>query len=158
MTSEHKMSLTPLTVGFRKLEPHAILPKRPNHGDVGYDLSSAYEYIVKPHGKALINTQLQVTLPEGTYGRVAGRSGLAWKSFITVAGGIIDPSYKGALCVILYNHGSDEFVVKPGDRIAQLILEQCLVVDVVEMTGADSQSTAAETKVLDRPGFPPTLV
>jgi len=47
---------------------------------------SAYPYVVKAHGKELIKTDIQIKVPNGTYGRVAPRSGLAWKNFIDVGG------------------------------------------------------------------------
>jgi len=119
-------------VGFRKLSDRATIPKTANFGDVGYDLSSAYSYTVKAHKRELIKTDLQVCVPFGTYGRIAPRSGLAWKSAIDVLGGVIDPGYEGNVCVLLINHGDTDFEIKSGDRIAQLILEQCKVVPVYE--------------------------
>ena len=55
----------------------------------GYDLRSAYDAIVPAEGKALIKTDLQIQLPSGCYGRVAPRSGLAWKNFINVGAGVM---------------------------------------------------------------------
>lgn len=53
-------------------------------------LNSAYECVVPARGKQLVKTDLQVEVPEGTYGRIAPRSGLAWKNHIDVGAGVID--------------------------------------------------------------------
>jgi len=60
-------------------------------------------------------------LPDGCYGRIAPRSGLALKHHIDVGGGVIDQDYRGIVGVILYDHSDTPFVVSCGDRIAQLI-------------------------------------
>lgn len=57
-------------------------------------LNSAYEYIVPGHGKALVKTDLQIEVPDSTYGRIAPRSGLAWKHHIDVGAGVIDADYR----------------------------------------------------------------
>jgi dUTP pyrophosphatase len=65
-----------------------------------------------------------VSVPPGTYGRIAPRSGLALKYFIDVGAGVVDSDYRGPLKVVLFNHGEVPFIVKIGDRIAQLICEK----------------------------------
>lgn len=55
---------------------------------------SAYDYVIPARGKELVKTDLQVKVPEGTYGRVAPRSGLAWKNAIDVGAGVIDADYR----------------------------------------------------------------
>jgi len=72
-------------------------------------------------------------VPEGTYGRVAPRSGLAWKHHIDVGAGVIDADYRGNVGVVLFNHSEKDFPVQVGDRVAQLILERIIVPDVVEV-------------------------
>lgn len=85
-------------------------------------------------------TDIQIEVPFGTYGRVAPRSGLAWKNFIDVGAGVIDQDYRGNVGVILYNHSENEFDVKKGDRIAQLICERIVYPSLVQ---ADSLSDTA---------------
>ena len=81
---------------------------------------SAYEYVVPARGKELVKTDHSVAIPKGTT-RVAPRSGLAWKKFIDVGAGVVDYDYRGNVGVILFNHGEEDFVVRKGDRVAQLI-------------------------------------
>jgi len=67
--------------------------------NIGYDLSSNEAKTVPAKGKALITTGISVAIPEGNYGRIAPRSGLAWKNFIDVGAGVIDEDYRGELKV-----------------------------------------------------------
>ena len=76
--------MSKLQLLVKKLTEHAVLPQRGSAQAAGYDLSSAYDVKVPAHGKALVKTDLAISLPEGVYGRVAPRSGLAWKSHIDV--------------------------------------------------------------------------
>lgn len=64
-------------------------------------------------------------------------SGLAVKDGIDVGAGVIDPDYRGAVGVVLFNHSDTEFYVKKGDRIAQLILEKASTPDVIEIKDLD---------------------
>lgn len=69
---------------------------------------------------------------------VAPRSGLAWKHSIDVGAGVIDADYRGPVGVILFNHSDTDFEVKPGDRIAQLIIEKIITPEVLEVDDLDS--------------------
>jgi len=117
----------------KKLSKNATVPARSSKGAVGYDLSSAYDVVIPAHGKGLVQTDISVAIPEGTYGRVAPRSGLAWKKHIDVGAGVIDPDYRGNVGVVLFNHAAEPFEIKVGDRVAQLILERVLTPDVAEV-------------------------
>lgn len=115
-----------MSLGVKKLCYDAIVPTRGSDGAVGYDLYSSEDAIVPNQaGRALVGTGITVVLPTGVYGRVAPRSGLAVKHCINVGAGVIDPDYTGEIKVVLFNHGSNDFEVKKGDRIAQLVLERC---------------------------------
>ncbi|XP_043709855.1 deoxyuridine 5'-triphosphate nucleotidohydrolase [Telopea speciosissima] len=122
----------------KKLSENAVLPKRGSMLAAGYDLSSATEAKVPARGKALVPTDLSIAIPEGTYARIAPRSGLAWKNSIDVGAGVIDADYRGPIGVILFNHADVDFEVKLGDRIAQLILEKIITPKVLEVEDLDS--------------------
>nr|KAJ0205231.1 hypothetical protein LSAT_V11C500238990 [Lactuca sativa] len=66
------------------------------------------------------------------------RSGLAWKHSIDVGAGVIDADYRGPVGVILFNHSDNDFEVKTGDRIAQLIIQKIIVPEVMEVDDLDS--------------------
>merc|ERR1711939_411702 len=117
----------------QKLKPNAQIPKRGSDRAAGYDLFSAAEAVVPARGKALISTGLCIAVPEGTYGRVAPRSGLASKFMIDVGAGVIDADYRGEVRVLLFNLSDSDYKVTEGDRIAQLILERIVTPDAVEV-------------------------
>lgn len=123
---------------IRKLSEFATVPTKGSKLSAGYDLYSAYDYVIKAKGKEMVHTDLQIALPSGCYGRVAPRSGLAWKNFIDVGAGVIDEDYRGPINVILFNFGDQDFEIKRGDRIAQLICEKIEQTDVCEVTDLDS--------------------
>lgn len=122
----------------KKLSLKAILPSRGSALAAGYDLSSASSCVVPARGKALVPTDLSIAIPEGTYARIAPRSGLAWKHSIDVGAGVIDADYRGPVGVILFNHSDQDFEVKVGDRIAQLIIEKILTPKALEVEDLDS--------------------
>ncbi|KAK1288452.1 Deoxyuridine 5'-triphosphate nucleotidohydrolase [Acorus calamus] len=122
----------------KKLSDKAILPSRASPLSAGYDLSSAIETKVPARGKALVPTDLSIAIPENTYARIAPRSGLAWNHSIDVGAGVVDADYRGPVGVILFNQSDVDFEVKPGDRIAQLIIERIMTPDVVEVDDLDS--------------------
>ena len=106
------------------LSTAAQAPTRGSEHAAGYDLYGAVEVTVPAGGRALVPTNIAVSLPDGCYGRVAPRSGLALKHGIDVGAGVVDADYRGDLGVVLFNFGEADFVCKRGDRIAQLILER----------------------------------
>lgn len=121
-----------------KLETkNAKVPLR-NEGDAGYDLFSDKDYVVPAGGKEMINTGISVAIPSGHYGRIAPRSGLAWKNSIDVGAGVIDMSYRGLVKVILFNHSKKDYAIKQGDRIAQLILEKISTPEIEVVTSFES--------------------
>lgn len=127
----------------RKLSEFATLPSRGSKLAAGYDLYSAYDYVLKAKGKEMIKTDLQIALPQGCYGRVAPRSGLAWKHFIDVGAGVIDEDYRGPVNVILFNFGDDDFEIKRGDRVAQLICEKIQQTEIQEVQDLETTERGA---------------
>lgn len=102
------------------------LPKYETKGASGMDLRADLDedFVLKPFERALIPTGLFLELPEGYEAQVRARSGLALKNGISLPNGIgtIDSDYRGELKVILINLGKEDFVIKSGDRIAQLVI------------------------------------
>ncbi|KAL1311569.1 hypothetical protein AAFC00_001687 [Neodothiora populina] len=121
----------PPALQIKLLSDKAQAPTRGSAFAAGYDLYSAQETTVPARGKAVVDTDISVAVPEGTYGRVAPRSGLAAKHSIDVGAGVIDADYRGPLKVLLFNLGEQNFVIKQGDRIAQLIIERIYTPEVV---------------------------
>ena len=108
-----------------KVDDWAKIPYKASARAAGYDLSSVEDVVVGSRARGLVSIGLKMRFPEGTYGRLASRSGLAVRHGIEVGAGVIDPDYTGVVKVLLHNHSDEDFAVKKGDRIAQLVLERC---------------------------------
>ena len=133
-------------IGFQKIRQCAKIPTRAYPTDAGYDLRSATFKRLAPFERAAIPTGLCVEIPDGYYGRIAPRSGLAVKHGIDVMAGVIDSGYRGEVGVVLINLApqlvvnaldvtfdpSSSLLIHPGDRIAQLIIERCYPAEWVE--------------------------
>ncbi|CAM0951437.1 unnamed protein product [Alopecurus aequalis] len=124
---------SPLLLRVKRLSPNAVLPSRASTRAAGYDLTSAVPTVVPARGRALVATDLCVAVPEGTYARIAPRSGLAWRHGIDVGGGVVDTDYRGPVGVLLFNHSDVDFAVRPGDRVAQMVIERVATPEVAEI-------------------------
>ncbi|AUF82677.1 dUTP pyrophosphatase [Tetraselmis virus 1] len=102
----------------------AKMPCRGDQGAAGFDVYSTEDAVIPKGGRNGVGTGLSMACPPNHYIRVAPRSGLAFKNGIDVLAGVIDESYRGEIKVILQNLGDNDFSVKKGDRIAQLIFEK----------------------------------
>lgn len=109
---------------IKLLSKEAKPPIRANSTDAGADLCSIEDLVISPLERKPVSTGISIEIPEGYYGRIAPRSGLAYKNGIDVLAGVIDSSYRGEIKVILFNSDKENyFEIKKGDRIAQLIIE-----------------------------------
>lgn len=128
-----------MSLKIKKLVPHAILPSRATPQSAGYDLYSSEGYVLLPGHRVVVSTGIQVQLPPGVYGRIAPRSGLSVKHGLGVGAGVIDADYQGELKVVLFNHDlRNNFVIRPGYRIAQLLLEYVATPEVEEIQEFDT--------------------
>ena len=114
------------TLRIKRLTLDATLPTRASPGSVGYDLYSMENMKINACERGIVSTGICATIPNGVDRRIAPRSGLSVKHGIQTGAGVIDPDYTGELKVILFNHGSESFEIKQGDRIAQLILDKSI--------------------------------
>ena len=113
-------------VQVKKLDSRAILPTHGSPDAAGYDLYACLDadVTVPPHVTVQIGTRLSLALPEGTFGAVFARSGLAAKEGLRPANcvGVCDSDYRGEYVVALHNDSDAPRVIRYGDRIAQLVL------------------------------------
>jgi dUTP pyrophosphatase len=125
-----------MALRVRRLDPAAVLPRRAHPGDAGYDLCAVEAVTLGPGERAMVRTGVAVELPEGHAGWVVPRSGLAARHGIALvnAPGLIDAGYRGELRVLLLNTDREApFEVRPGERIAQLVVAAVSAPEVVEV-------------------------
>ena len=118
------------------------LPAYETAGAAGMDLRSAIDAVIAPGQRLLVPTGIAIALPENFEAQVRPRSGLAVKHGMTVlnAPGTIDSDYRGEIKIPLINHGQEAFVIKRGDRIAQMVVAPVLQVKLVEVASLDETS------------------
>jgi len=132
-----------MKVEFKKLYPDSKLPLKAHESDAGYDLcaylgdennSPVPEHIL-PGCRTLVKTGFCMALSSGYEAQIRPRSGLALKHGITIANspGTIDSGYRAEVGVILINLGPNTFIVKHGDRIAQMVIQKLPEIEVVEV-------------------------
>ena len=117
----------------KRLSSSATLPVRAHPADAGLDLHSAVDLDIPPGETRLVGTGLALELPPGTEAQVRPRSGLALTYSVTVLNtpGTIDEGYRGEVGVILINHGHRVFDVRRGMKVAQLVVQPTLAVEIV---------------------------
>jgi dUTP pyrophosphatase len=126
-----------------RLRADARMPVYMSAGAAGLDLHASFsgdeEAAIAPGERALVGTGLSMAIPVGFEGQVRPRSGLALKHGVTVlnAPGTIDSDYRGEVMVLLVNHGRERFVVKSGERVAQLVIAPVTRVALGEVEALD---------------------
>lgn len=124
------------------------LPTYSTSKSAGMDLRANFKFggqaIIKPMQRMLIPTGLHIALPEGYEAQVRPRSGLALEHGISVlnAPGTIDADYRGEIQVILINLGDQPFVIKHGDRIAQMVIAKHEQAEFIEVETLDETERA----------------
>jgi dUTP pyrophosphatase len=130
-------------VRITRVRPDAQLPKYMTDGAAGMDLAASVdgEVTIAPGARQLVGTGVAIALPRGFEAQVRPRSGLAYKHGVTVlnAPGTVDEDYRGEIKVLLVNHGQEPFVVRAGERIAQLVIAP------VARVRLDEEATLDET-------------
>ena len=125
-------------ISYIKYWEFAKVPTRATPQSVGSDLYNAFDYNIPPGGRAAINTGIGAIIPLGYYGRIASRSGLAYKHSLDVGAGVIDPDYTGPIHVILFNFGIEEYLITKGQSVAQIIYEKVAIPIYVEVQSLPS--------------------
>ncbi len=127
-----------MRIQIKKLKSSAALPERGTKYAAGYDLFSAEDTdtIIPPHETRMIGTGLSVAIPEGYFGGIYARSGLSSKEGLRPANctGVIDSDYRGEIKVALHNDSNEERIVKPAQKIAQLVIQPFLPVEFSEVS------------------------
>tara|TARA_B100000674_G_scaffold465964_1_gene449456 strand:- start:447 stop:884 length:438 start_codon:yes stop_codon:yes gene_type:complete len=124
-------------IKIKKLDSEVKIPIYKTEGSSGLDLMAFIDgpITIKPNSSELIPTGISIAIPEDTEIQIRPRSGLAAKSNISVLNtpGTIDSDYRGEIKIILFNHGTNDFVVNSGDRVAQMVLMPVLKANFEEV-------------------------
>ena len=133
-----------IVINVKKLDNHAIIPTNGSVDAAGWDLYADLpegqdEIVINPHETCKISTGIAIAIPNGYWGGIYARSGIATKKDLAPANktGVIDSDYRGPIIVALHNHGNKVRTVEHGERIAQLVLHQITPVSFNEVSELD---------------------
>ena len=125
-----------MKIEIKKLRDNAVIPTRGSAQAAGYDLYAAIDSAVtiEPHATVKIGTGLAIAVPDGYFGAIFARSGLATKQGLRPANcvGVADSDYRGEYIVALHNDTDAPKVIESGERIAQLVVMPYLAVEFEE--------------------------
>lgn len=123
------------SVQIRRLRPDAIVPRYMTEHAAGLDLCAAIDRAIelRPGDRAAIDTGLAFALPPGYEGQIRPRSGLARDHGVTLVNspGTLDSDFRGAVHVLVINHGREPVRIEPGQRIAQLVIAPVVQAELV---------------------------
>lgn len=126
-----------MKINLKRLTETAIIPTRQHKGDAGYDLYADIQepVTIEPHTTKFIHTGIAIEIPDGYFGAVFARSGLASKQGLRPANctGVCDSRYRGEYMVALHNDSDASKSVRSGDRIAQLVVMPYLNIEFDEV-------------------------
>ena len=125
------------------IDKNCFEPVRAHPTDAGLDLRSPIKIIVRARSRVSINTGVHVQIPDGYAGVLVSKSGLMRNAGITCRG-LIDSSYRGAICAVLFNHSDDDYVIERGDKITQLVILPCRLdeIEVVDELDETDRGTS----------------
>jgi len=128
-----------MVLKVKRIHPAAKLPVYGHPGDAGLDLFSVVDRELAPGDVFAVPTGIQIAVPAGHVGLVWDKSGISLKGVHRLAG-VIDAGYRGEVQVVLINLGGAPFALRPGMKIAQLLVQPVMAVEVVESDALDDTS------------------
>lgn len=111
-----------LRTQIKRIHPAAQIPTIAKPGDAGADIYAIEDHLIPAGKREMIRTGLMVAFDPGRYLEIRSRSGLAVKNGLIVMTGTVDANYRGEIKVVLFNTSDQDYQVKVGDRIAQMVI------------------------------------
>ena len=125
-----------VTVRFKMMEDcYDLIPKKAHHDDAAFDLRARTEIVLEPGKSHLVPTGLFLELPLHYEAQIRPRSGMALKHSLTIPNspGTIDAGYRGEVGIIMLNAGKENFTVRRGERIAQMVINRLPDVEMIQV-------------------------
>lgn len=122
-----------INVKIKRLNEDAKIPSYAHPGDAGMDLYSCEDAIIKSGERGLIGTGLSIELPEGYVSLIWDKSGLAANKGIKTMAGVIEYTYRGEYKIALFNTSKEDWIIKKGDKIAQILIQPIATAEVIEV-------------------------
>ena len=127
-----------MTIHIKKLRNDAVVPSYAHAHDAGMDLYACERMVITAGTRGLVPTGIAMAIPAGYVGLIWDKSGVALKFGLKVMGGVIDSGYRGEIKVIVHNLSSADYVVKAGEKVAQMLIQQVMQMPITEVEDLDS--------------------
>jgi dUTP pyrophosphatase len=131
-----------MDIKIKKITPEAKAPAYAHPGDAGMDLYACVHMTLAPGETKPVPTGIQMAIPEGYVGLVWDKSGISLKGVHRLAG-VVDAGYRGEVRVVMVNLGTEPFEIRPGMKIAQMLIQPVEVPTIVESDTLDDTSRGA---------------
>lgn len=122
-----------MEVRIKKLHPDAKIPEYSYEDDAGCDMFAVEDVVIKSGQRAQIRTGIAMEIPEGHVGLIWDKSGLSHRAGLTNIGGVFDSGFRGEWILGLVNTSDQDYHLKKGDKIAQIIIQQKVTANFVEV-------------------------
>ena len=113
-----------MIIKIQKIDSNAKIPDYANTNDAGLDLYSVEDLVLGKGERSAVRTGIKMEIPGGYVGLVWDKSGLALKSGVKTMAGVIDAGYRGEIKVVLINLSNQDFKIKKGQKIAQMLIQK----------------------------------
>lgn len=127
----------------KKLHPDAKVPAFAHPGDAGMDLFSVQDIVIRPGARISVPTGIAVEMPVGYVGLIWDKSGPSHQFGIKTLGGVVDSGYRGEYLVGLVNLGQEDFVIRSGQKVAQLLIQAVEHPEIEEVADLEDTSRGA---------------
>lgn len=113
-----------MNLNFKKLHPDAKIPSYAHVHDAGFDMYATEDVHFEPGAKMRVPTGIALEIPDGYVGLVWDKSSLSFNHGLKTMGGVIDAGYRGEIIIGLYNFSDTPYVIKKGDKMAQMLIQK----------------------------------
>jgi len=122
-----------MEIKIKKLNPEAKIPQFALKGDVGMDLYSAEEVVIRPGERISCKTGIAMKIPDGYAALIWDKSGPSHKFGIKTLGGVFDSNYTGEYMIGLVNLGKEDYKIEKGQKIAQVLFQKIEIPEILEV-------------------------
>lgn len=118
---------------IKKIYEDSIIPRYAHNYDAGLDLYSYESYLLKPLERITVKTGISMEIPQGYFGSIRDRSGLASKKGVHTLAGVVDSNYRGEIGIVIINLGNENLEINKGDKIAQILIQKVETPEIEEV-------------------------
>ena len=132
-----------MEIKIKKLNPEAKIPQFALKGDVGMDLYSAEEVVIRPGERISCKTGIAMKIPDGYAALIWDKSGPSHKFGIKTLGGVFDSNYTGEYMIGLVNLGKEDYKIEKGRKIAQVLFQKIEIPEILEVEELEETNRGA---------------